>query len=334
MKVALFEVSHWHVPLYFEGFERCRLEIVGVTDGENVKGPEVASRFGCPVFADPDSLLDAVDIDFAFVFGRHAEMPALAQRLIGRHIPFSIEKPCGCRADDVERIRSMAEAEDVFVAVPLWSRISDLLGAVRSLGEAGGADRFDHLAFRFIAGPPSRYVDAGAAWMMDPQVAGGGCLINLAAHLIDLALLLLDGDIVTVFGRSSHRCFATPVEDYFLLILTTASDATAVIETGYTFPMTDDEQREFSFTMSSASHYVRSTIDGIRIYRRPVGIEAQDQPIRLDADAYYPLYVERVVAAQAGAGRPVAGLKDAETIMRIVDAGYRSAREGRAVQLG
>ena len=334
MKVALFEVSHWHVPLYFEGFKRCGLEIVGVTDGENVKGPEIAARFGCPVFTDPDALLDAVDVDFAFVFGRHAEMPALAQRLIGRRIPFSIEKPCGCRADDVKRIRSMAEAEGVYVAVPLWSRISDLLGAVRGLGEAGGGDRFDHIAFRFIAGPPSRYVDAGAAWMMDPEAAGGGCLINLAAHLIDLALLLLDGDVVTVFGRSSHRCFAAPVEDYFLLTLATASGATAVIETGYTFPMTDDEQREFSFTMSSAGHYVRSTMDGIRVYRRPVGGEAQDRPIRLDADVYYPVYVERVLADLASAGGPVAGLKEAEAIMRIVDAGYRSAREGRTVQLG
>jgi predicted dehydrogenase len=261
-------------------------------------------------------LLAANAVELAFVFGRHAEMPRLAETLIRRHIPFSIEKPCGRTAEEVRRLREYAAAEGVFVAVPLWSRISDLLAEIRVLGEGGGATRFDHIAIRFIAGPPSRYEAAGAAWMLDPEVAGGGCLINLAAHLIDLCLLMLGADVAHVHGRSSHRGFGAAVEDYFLLLMATADGGVATVETGYTFPMTDTEQREFSFSMSSATHYVRSTADGIRIYERLRRAPAREKKIRLDADVYYSPYVERVVSDLRRGAQPVAGLREAEAVMR------------------
>lgn len=332
MKIALVEVSHWHVPLYLDGFRRPDLEVVGVTDQEGHRGSQIASMFGCPVFATPETLLDAVEVDLAFVFGRHSEMPRRANLFLDRRIPFSIEKPCGRTLDDVRRLRTRAEAEGAFVAVPLWSRISDLLVSTRSLATASGIDQWDQVTFRFIAGPPSRYEAAGAPWMLDPAVAGGGCMINLAAHLVDLALILLNDEVVSVYGRASDRCFHAPVEDYFLLSFQTRGGGLAVIETGYIFPMTDTEQREFSFSLSSAGHYVRSIPCGIRVYDRSRKKSA-DVDIRLDADVYYPLFIDRVVEDVRHGNLPVAGLREAEAIMRIVEAGYRSAKKRQVFSL-
>ena len=334
MKIALIEVAHWHVPLYLAGFAKPGLDVVGVTDRTNSRGPALASRFGCPLYSSPDELLKAQEVDLAFVFGRHADMPGLADPFLRRNIPFSIEKPCATNLEDIRALHARARAAGTFVAVPLWSRLCDLLGALR--GPSAGKNRFDHIAFRFIAGPPSRYPAAGAPWMLDPAIAGGGCLINLAAHLIDLALILLDEPVVAVSGFASNRCFGTPIEDYFLLSFATAGGATAVIETGYTFPITDSEQREFSFSMSSPDCYVRSMAGGIRVYDRAVTGRpptGRDVPMRLDADVYYPLYVERVVEDVVSGRPPVAGLREAEEIMRIVEAGYRSARKGQTVPL-
>ena len=46
MRVALLEVSHWHVPLYLDALEAPGIEVVAVSDAEKVKGEAIAARFG------------------------------------------------------------------------------------------------------------------------------------------------------------------------------------------------------------------------------------------------------------------------------------------------
>jgi predicted dehydrogenase len=95
MKVALLEVSHWHVPLYLDPLEKTGIEVVAVSDAEQARGPAIAARFGSTLYSSSRALLDREQFDFAFVFGRHSEMPSLAEGLIGRKTPFALEKPCG-----------------------------------------------------------------------------------------------------------------------------------------------------------------------------------------------------------------------------------------------
>ena len=38
MKVALLEVSHWHVPLYLDALEAPGIEVVAVSDAQQAKG--------------------------------------------------------------------------------------------------------------------------------------------------------------------------------------------------------------------------------------------------------------------------------------------------------
>ena len=47
MKVALLEASHWHVPLYLDALEAPGIEVVALSDAEQVKGEAIAARFGC-----------------------------------------------------------------------------------------------------------------------------------------------------------------------------------------------------------------------------------------------------------------------------------------------
>src|SRR3954447_23385957 len=93
MKVALLEASHWHVPLYLDALEAPGIEVVAVSDAEHVKGEAIAARFGSKLYSSTYELLEREKVDFAFVFGRHSEMPALAEAVIARNIPFALEKP-------------------------------------------------------------------------------------------------------------------------------------------------------------------------------------------------------------------------------------------------
>lgn len=112
-------------------------------------------------------------MDFAFAFGRHFEMPMIAKALIDNHIDFAMEKPMGIDFHQIEDLAKLVEKEKVFVAVPFVFRMAPWVQRLVTLRDKGEIDEFVHLYFRFIAGPPSRYVKWGCEWMLDKKQADG-----------------------------------------------------------------------------------------------------------------------------------------------------------------
>jgi predicted dehydrogenase len=333
MKVALLEVSHWHVPLYLAALEHPGIEVVAVSDSERSKGAGIASRFGCREYSSVESLLASELPDFAFVFGRHAEMPVFGRMLVERGIPFALEKPCGTNAQQVAELRGLAEAAGVYVAVPLIFRLSEMLEVLCDV-DGGVPLDVTNYAVRFIVGPPSRYLDAGARWMVDPAIAGGGSTINVATHFIDLFRFLTGKEVVAVSAMMSSRNHGEPVEDHSIVTMRTADGTIGTVETGYAFPSTAGIQREFTFSIGSRKTYFQAGSDQVTYrVRDRLSEETQSRNARLDTDIYYPRFVDRVLAEATTGAKPFAGLKEAEDMMRIMDAAYASARAGGAIQL-
>ena len=306
--------------------------MVAVSDAEQVKGEAIAARFGSPLYSSSYELLDRESVDCAFAFGRHSEMPALAEALIARKIPFALEKPCGVNMSQVTRLRKLAEEANVYCAIPFIFRMSDLLSALESV-EGRIPSEFNYMSIRFIVGPPGRYEAAGAGWALDPGFAGGGSTINVATHFIDFFRLITGKEITRVSATMNARTHRGAVEDYSLLVMETADGVTGLVETGYSFPSTADEQREFSFTFSSERMYAKSGPDRIEIRdRESLAAGTRSLRLRLDTDVYYPLFVKRVLAECRTGAKPVASLRDAEAMMQVMDAVYASARQGGAPQ--
>lgn len=332
MKVALLEASHWHTPLYLDSLEANGIEVVAVSDSENVKGQAIADRFGCTLYSSSDQLLEREQVDFAFAFGRHSDMPALAEALIARRIPFALEKPCGISMSQVTRLRKLAEEANVYCAVPFIFRMSDLLSAVEGI-EGRIPSNFNYMSVRFIVGSPDRYAAAGAGWALDPMFSGGGSTINVATHFIDFFRLITGKEVVRVSAIMNSRTHQGDVEDYSLLTMQTEDGVTGLVETGYSFPSTADEQREFSFTFSSDRMYAKSGPDRIEIRdRHDLAAGTRSLRLRLETDVYYPLFVKRVLAECRTGVKPIASLRDAEAMMQVMDAAYASARENGAPQ--
>jgi predicted dehydrogenase len=326
MKVALLEVSHWHVPLYLDALEAPGIEVVAVSDAQQAKGEAIAARFGCKLYSSAYELLEREKVDFAFVFGRHSEMPALAEAVIARNIPFALEKPCGVNMSQVTRLRTLTEEANLYCAVPLIFRMSELLG---SLGEAEGRipSDFNYMSFRFVAGPPSRYEASGSGWAVNPVYSGGGSTINLATHFIDFFRLLTGKEVARVSAVMNARTHRGAVEDYSLV--QTEDGVIGLIETGYSFPSTADEQREFSFTFSSDRMYAKSGPDRIEFRdRNQLSAGTRSRRLQLETDIYYPLFVKRVLAESQTGAKPIASLRDAELMMQVMDAAYASAQQG------
>lgn len=332
MRVALLEASHWHVPLYLDPLDTKGIEVVAVSDAEHVKGAAIAERYGCKLYSSSLELLDREQIDFAFVFGRHSEMPTFAEACIARKIPFALEKPCGINMAQVTRLRKLAEDANLYCAVPFIFRLSDLYEALKA-AEGRIPSDFNYMSFRFIAGSPQRYKAVGSGWMLDPMFSGGGSTINLATHFIDFFRLLTGKEIVRVSAIMNSLTHRGAIEDYSLLTMQTEDGVIGAIESGYSFPSSADEQREFSFTLASDRMYAKSGQDRIEIRdRNNLAAGTRSLRLRLETDVYYPLFVKQVLAECRAGAKPIASLRDAEAMMQVMDAAYASAQQGGAPQ--
>lgn len=329
MKIALLEVSHWHFPLYIDALLASGAEFVAVSDRDEAVRARYASLFECPGHAAWRDALETSAPDVVLAFGRHAEMPAIGAALVDRRIPFAIEKPAGLSADDVADLRRAAELAGVPVAVPLVQRVGPLQALLDRLVDQEGA-RFTATSWRFNAGPPGRYPAIACGWMLEPEISGGGCLMNLAVHFVDLACRLMPSKPDAVFARTDNSLHGAAVEDTALVNLSSRDGGGALIQTGYNFP-DSPEKREYSFSLTSREHYVRTHPDGVLVHRPGQAPELVE--MNLDSDPMYGMFVEEFLN-DIKAGRPPAtGLADLEAAMRIIDAAYLSARERRIVAL-
>lgn len=97
------------------------------------------------------------------------------------------QKPLGRTADEVRRVVDAARAADRLLAVDLSYRFTEGMRAIRERiagGELGRIYAVD-LVFHNAYGPDK-------PWFYDPALSGGGCVMDLGVHLVDLALWAMD----------------------------------------------------------------------------------------------------------------------------------------------
>ena len=97
------------------------------------------------------------------------------------------QKPLGRTAAEAKAVVDAARAADRLLAVDLSYRFTEGMVRIRDVVRSGELGRIyaADLVFHNAYGP-----DKG--WFYDPALSGGGCVMDLGVHLVDLALWLLD----------------------------------------------------------------------------------------------------------------------------------------------
>jgi len=132
-----------------------------------------------------DALLD-LGLDGVVIATPSALHADQAVRALERGAAVFCQKPLARTAAESRRVVDAARAADRLLGVDLSYRHTAGVRAVRELvrgGELGRVYAVD-LTFHNAYGPDK-------PWFYDPALAGGGCVIDLGIHLVDLALWTL-----------------------------------------------------------------------------------------------------------------------------------------------
>ncbi len=316
MKIAFIGASHWHLPLYLEPALRVPdITVAGISDPDPQVVDRLKAKLGCAGDTDFRELCAHVKPDFVIALGRHCDMAEQARFLIAQKIPFALEKPCGLNADEVADIARAAEVAGTFAAVPLVFRHGDFLALLRE-------QPIQYMSFRFIAGFPQRYRDAGCDWMLDPALSGGGCTINLAPHFLDLALALLGPDIEVALAAMSNAAWHERIEDYSCVTLARGAER-CMIETGYLFPAPTSTFDMHYAIRTPARYIVAHDPETIEIVATD-GRRETRRMLTTNVPHYRTFVFDAVERVRAGKP-PLASLSDMVPVMRLVDAAYAKA---------
>lgn len=123
------------------------------------------------------------------------------------------QKPLGRNGAEARKVVDAARAADRLLGVDLSYRYTSAMSRIAPIVRAGGIGRVFavDLVFHNAYGPE-------AAWFYDKRSSGGGCVIDLGVHLVDLALWLLDFPPVVAIDShlfaQGHAVAPEEVEDF------------------------------------------------------------------------------------------------------------------------
>ncbi len=319
-KILVVGLSHWHVPLYADRIA-AQHDVIGVSDTDTSRVADLARLWDAPLYTSWQELLAAHgDAELAYVFVPHDAMREVCLALIANRIPIVVEKPAGVSLQDVRDIREAAEAAKVPIAVPLVQRG----GPVDKWLARAGSSVYESV--QFIAGPPDRYLTGGSPWVVELERAGGGCMINLAPHFVDLFLWSAGAEKATVTAALSSTLHRRGIEDYASMTLTTADGRIGTIEVGYAFPGSP-LKRHCAYMRIGAAGAATIWSDGTASFTSVEGI-TDSARIDVDSDPLYGHFVDQV-AEQLDRGFPqLAGIRDLETTMTVIWDAYAFGRKG------
>jgi predicted dehydrogenase len=198
-------------------------EVAFVADLEPVAAEAAAQEVGAAVVT-PYELLNDVDVDgmvIATPSALHAEQAITA---LHRGVAVFCQKPLGRTAGEVADVIAAASRAGTPLGVDLSYRYLTATEQMRAIiggGKIGDIYAAD-LVFHNAYGPDK-------PWFLDRDLSGGGCVIDLGIHLLDLASWLLPDEQLQVrdsqlFARGVRLSPGSPaVEDFATATLDTSS---------------------------------------------------------------------------------------------------------------
>ena len=205
-------------------------KLVAVTDIGRQRAAQVATSAKARVCKDVAELLSADQVEAVIVSTppQFHEEVALAALAAGKHV--LCEKPLSNSLDACRRMLKAAHESGKTLATGFNHRYFPAVRFLTRTLADGVIGKLDHV--RAFAGHEG-LSQFRAPWEYDKAVIGGGALMDVGIHLIDLTAYIL-GDVSEVFGIVSNRVWNLPGEDNGFALLRSQNGTVATLHATWT----------------------------------------------------------------------------------------------------
>jgi predicted dehydrogenase len=321
------------------GLERDRLRELGQTYGVQ------------DLYTSWEDLVARDDLDIVSIGApNHLHAPiAVAALEGGRHV--LCEKPLARNGVEAQRIVDAAREADRAVHIAFTQRERGDVQSLKRHVEEGNLGRIYHAKATWMR---RNGIPGMGGWFTSKELAGGGPLIDLGVHMVDMALYLMgDPEVESVScatyaelgprGRGGWQGSGPmrgdkpyEVEDLATAFIRLSGGATLNLETGWAVyrESSDDFGVTLYGTDGGAEMKVRNygTSDTLRIYTDVAGVPAVVTPEIEPREGHLAVVRRFVETISEGTWTGQYG-EDGLDRARIIDACYASALENREVSM-
>ncbi len=203
---------------YIQAFESTEIaQLVGVADIDVGRAKALADRLGCQSFSSPEEMIDGVEIDAAIVCTPPITHLEVCRYLLEHKIHVLCEKPLSINSASAKLMIETAKQSAVILTMASKFRyVEDVIHAkqIVSSGILGEIVLFEN-AF-------TGRVDMSKRWNSQPQISGGGVLIDNGTHSVDIMRYFL-GSLAEIQVVEGKRIQGLEVEDTVQIFVKSAS---------------------------------------------------------------------------------------------------------------
>ena len=311
------------------------LTLVGVVD-PRIGEPE---RYGIQLFPSYQDLV-AQQLDVLFVCTPNRLTPDVTVYALEHGCHVFAEKPPGRTVADIERIRAAEQAHpELKLIFGFNHRHHPGITEAKAIADSGSLGRIHYLRGAYGKSGGDGFEKG---WRNDPEMGGGGILLDQGIHMLDLFRFFC-GDFEEVSGMMATNYWDIPGEDNAFLIMRNRAGQMASLHSSatswkHTFRLEIGLEKGYltvSGLLSKTGSYGRETL---LIGRRPMRGEAvalgnpREEMTYYDADPSWDLQVRHFVEC-IQQGTPIADSTslDALRVMEIVEQVYRMPDNSRYV---
>jgi len=261
-----------------------------------------------------------------------------------------VEKPLAHTVASAERIAEAARESEGFCMVGFHNRFRNPVQVLCGYRDDGTMGELDHVEANYLR---RRGVPGRGSWFTRKALAGGGALIDIGVHAIDLSLYMLGfPDVVEVSGQTratfgtrpeyayvnmwgeDHGPAGFDVDDSASAFIRCADGSTISLEVAWASNRPDSQ--EYVVRGSEAGARLDLSDDNMELYETvSTGVDHhRTSQVETAGDDAHGIELEKFVDSVAAGDPPGTNtVEEALTVQRTLDAIYRSSEEGRAISL-
>jgi predicted dehydrogenase len=337
MKVGVLSFAHVHAGGYLAGLNGMEgVEVLGsdpdtdlAAPGE-LRGREFAEQLGV-AYAETYEEVFAWGPDAVVVCSENARHRPLVEMAAAHGVDVLCEKPLASTVEDGEAMVAACREAGVRLSIAYPVRFSPAYAAVKAAVDSGQVGKVLTVAGANNGGMPTR----ARRWFAQPELSGGGALIDHTVHIADLLDDLFgQSGAVEVYAQVNNLMYAGEVEAETSGLVTVRYEngAVATIDCSWSQPRSHPAWGGLEMTLVGEKATLEMDAFGQKVFghseTRGTGIELG---FGLDLDG---LMLEAFLHGPKPGGMDVADADGGLRTLKIVAAAYESTRTGQPVKVG
>lgn len=203
-------------------------ELVGVADVREEAARALAEPMGCRAFSAHEEMADQTDLDAVIVCTPPATHPPICLDFLNRGVHVLCEKPLAISLKTAFEMLETARRNGVYLTMASKFRYAEDVIRAKSIVMSGILGEIALFENAFTS-----RIDMSNRWNSDPEVSGGGVLIDNGTHSVDLMRYFL-GPLAELQVWEGKRSQGLRVEETVRIFVRTVTGVLGSIDLSWT----------------------------------------------------------------------------------------------------